>query len=77
MMRGCFLLGPLMIGGRNIVPERTISYDTLILAKASQRRSRAATATRCGAAKHLLLPLKHKASELSRFFSARTPLYSG
>jgi len=25
-------LGPLMIGGRSIVPERTISYDTLILA---------------------------------------------
>jgi NADH dehydrogenase len=30
------LLGPLMIGGRNIVPERTISYDTLILATGSQ-----------------------------------------
>jgi NADH dehydrogenase len=29
-------LGPLMIGGRSIVPERTISYDTLILATGSQ-----------------------------------------
>ena len=30
------LLGPLMIEGRSIVPERTISYDTLILATGSQ-----------------------------------------
>ena len=29
-------LGPLMIGGRSIAPERTISYDTLILATGSQ-----------------------------------------
>jgi len=29
-------LGPLMIGGRSIAPERTISYDTLILATGSR-----------------------------------------
>jgi NADH:ubiquinone reductase (H+-translocating) len=29
-------LGPLMIEGRSIIPERTISYDTLILATGSQ-----------------------------------------
>jgi NADH:ubiquinone reductase (H+-translocating) len=29
-------LGPVMSGGRSVVPERTISYDTLILATGSQ-----------------------------------------